>query len=256
MRLTVDDPRWGNRTGRDVRVAVIDSGIHAMHPHIGHVADGVGIDALGEHGDHLDRLGHGTAVAAAICEKAPGAELLAVKVFDQALATSAAVLAAAIAWSAERRARLINLSLGTAALEHRDVLGDAIERARRAGAIVVAAREADGLPMLPGSLPGVASVDLDWELPREVIEIDDTAGDRLLIRASGYPRPIPGVPKERNLSGISFAVANATGVLARMLEAALVARTVEDIVAMLAPEGGDSWSGDEPGRQDAAPPLP
>jgi hypothetical protein len=29
------------------------------------------------------------------------------------------------------------------------------------------------------------------------------------------PRPIPGVPVERNLSGLSFAVANATGFLAR-----------------------------------------
>jgi hypothetical protein len=37
--------------------------------------------------------------------------------------------------------------------------------------------------------------------------------------AAGFPRPIPGVPVERNLSGISFAVANVTGFLARLLEA-------------------------------------
>jgi hypothetical protein len=36
----------------------------------------------------------------------------------------------------------------------------------------------------------------------------------LAMRASGYPRPIPGVPAERNLKGLSFAVANATGLLA------------------------------------------
>ena len=35
--------------------------------------------------------------------------------------------------------------------------------------------------------------------------------------ASPYPRPIPGVPVERNLHGISFAVANATGLIARVL---------------------------------------
>jgi hypothetical protein len=38
------------------------------------------------------------------------------------------------------------------------------------------------------------------------------------VRASGYPRPIPGVDPERNLKGLSFAVANATGLLALMLE--------------------------------------
>ena len=42
------------------------------------------------------------------------------------------------------------------------------------------------------------------------------------VLASGYPRPIAGVPPERNLNGISFAVANATGVLA-----AALARTPE-----------------------------
>ena len=33
-------------------------------------------------------------------------------------------------------------------------------------------------------------------------------------RASPYPRPIDGVPPERNLKGLSFAVANVTGLLA------------------------------------------
>ena len=41
-----------------------------------------------------------------------------------------------------------------------------------------------------------------------------------VFRASAYPRSIPGVPRERNLSGVSFAVANVTGFLARMLEGA------------------------------------
>ena len=75
-------------TGRGVRVAVIDSGVHAAHPHIGSVAGGVAIDEDGrEHEDYVDRLGHGTAVAAAIKEKAPDAELYVVKVFDRSLST-------------------------------------------------------------------------------------------------------------------------------------------------------------------------
>jgi hypothetical protein len=46
--------------------------------------------------------------------------------------------------------------------------------------------------------------------------VDDVRGT-VRCSASGYPRPIEGVPVERNLSGISFAVANVTGFLARLL---------------------------------------
>jgi hypothetical protein len=46
--------------------------------------------------------------------------------------------------------------------------------------------------------------------------------------ASGYPRPIPGVRQERNLSGISFAVANMTGFVVRVCQR-LDARTCEAV---------------------------
>jgi hypothetical protein len=63
----------------------------------------------------------------------------------------------------------------------------------------------------------VVGVLLDWDHPREGVSVVDLDGGGHALRASGYPRPIPGVPPERNLSGISFAVANATGALARTL---------------------------------------
>jgi hypothetical protein len=44
-------------------------------------------------------------------------------------------------------------------------------------------------------------------------------GDETIFVASAYPREIPGVPRERNLMGISFAVANMTGFVARAVEA-------------------------------------
>lgn len=197
-------------------VAVIDSGIHAGHPHVGEVARGIHLRADGStDADWIDRLGHGTAVAAAIREKAPGAELLAVRVFDRTLATSAAVLARAITWSAEQGASLINLSLGTRNPDHAAVLQRALDEATRHGASVVSAARHDGVEWFPGSLSGAVGVVLDWDCPREEIRPQATGAGRRLYAASGYPRPIPGVPPERNLKGISFAVANVTGVLSR-----------------------------------------
>ena len=208
------------RAGRGLTIAIIDSGVHADHPHVQGVAGGIGIDASGGlHPDFVDRLGHGTAVAAAIREKAPEARILAVKVFDRELATTAAALVAAIAWAVDQEARLINLSLGTANPDHEDTLRDAVSRAVRAGALIVSAAPDRTTRWLPGALPDVIGVACDMMLPRDACDVTISGGGATRAIACGYPRPIPGVPPERNLKGASFAVANATGLLARGLEA-------------------------------------
>lgn len=239
-RFRLDGPPFAGRTGRGVRVAVVDSGVTGGHPHVGEVEESVRVAAAPDASeltiradDALDRMGHGTAVAAAIREKAPGVDLVSVKVFDRALATSADVLARGITWAADRESRLINLSLGTANAGRADVLGAAVAHAAARGAIVVSARESGGVAWLPGSLAGVGGVDVDWECQRDVLEVTFTESGAASFRASAYPRPIPGVPPERNLSGISFAVANVTGFLARLMEGHPGVRTVEDLGAAL-----------------------
>ncbi len=187
-----------------VRIGIVDSGIHAGHPHVGEVAGGVGIGG----GDWVDRIGHGTAVAAVIREKAPAADLFAVKIFHDRLATRIEPLVEALEWCVANHMRMINLSLGTQNPAHEAALRAAVERVVAAGIVLVAAHE-----WLPGVLPGVVPVALDWDCPREEWRTEELPDGRTLYRASGYPRPIPGVPPERNLKGISFAVANVTGLL-------------------------------------------
>lgn len=215
-----------------VRVAVIDSGVHAAHPHVGGVAGGIAIDEDGrEHGDYVDRLGHGTAVVAAIKEKAPDSEIFAVRVFDRALSTSVTTLVQAIDWAARCGMHVANLSLGTSRPEHEPVLRDAVARACAAGLIIVSARDDGGVRWLPGSLPGVVPVQLDWTCPRDALRSASIDGV-VVFRASGYPRPIPGVPPAANLHGISFAVANVTGFVA---SARARHPTLETIVRALVP---------------------
>ena len=197
-----------------MRVAVVDSGIAAGHPHVGDVAEGVSL--VEGVSDTLDRMGHGTAVAAVIREKAPGAELVPVKVFHRALTTDARTLALAIRWAAENSCRLINLSLGTANADHAGALESAIAFAAECGALVIAAYESDGTRWLPGSLAGAVAVLGDGAIDRATVSVARSDAGVPRFRASIYPRPIPGVPRDRNLSGVSFAVANVTGVLARL----------------------------------------
>lgn len=200
---------------RPIRVAVIDSGVHADHPHVGGVSGGIGIDGNGRRDtDFVDRLGHGTAVTAVIREKAPAAEIFCIKVFDRELAATGRALVAAVEAAIEHRAHIINLSLGTANPDHEADLSRVVGAAAAVGAVVIAAGEQDGVRWLPGALPQVWPVLLDWSTARDECRVTMRAGAPPVFAASGYPRPIPGVPPERNLKGLSFAVANVTGLVA------------------------------------------
>ena len=112
---------------------------------------------------------------------------------------------------------VINLSLGTANPAHEARLAAALARARgrrrlpgggrRPGRRPLAARQPAGR--------GGGAARLGVPARRGADRVDGPApGLAIVVAASGYPRPIPGVSPERNLKGVSFAVANATGLLA------------------------------------------
>ena len=226
--------RFEAATGRLVRVAVVDSGVNRKHPHIPSVFGGVAIDADGrQHPDYLDRLGHGTAVAATIVEKAPDIELYAVKVFEKELATGGDALVAAMDWAIEHQMQVINLSLGTSNPELEVQLQAVVERAISQNSIVVSAIEEGGTRWFPGSLSGVVRVALDWDCPRNEYRSVMASDGQTVFRASGFARPIPGVPLDRNLKGISFAVANLTGYLARVVEHH-TETSIDEVVKILA----------------------
>ena len=220
-------------SGRGVRVAIVDSGVHATHPHVSGVEQGIGIREDGSFDvDFVDTLGHGTAVTAAVREKAPEASLVAIKVFWRTLATDAASLVRGIDEACRRGAHIINLSLGTSNAAHRGALEAAVASATEQGAFIVAAGENDGVTWLPGTMDGVLAVGLDWDCPRDEYRMIEREG-RAIVLASGYPRDIPGVPRERNLKGLSFAVANVSGFVARAREARPGA-TMAELVDVLA----------------------
>ena len=195
-----------------MNIAIVDSGIYEGHPHVGPVAGGVSLVS----DDWVDRLGHGTAVAGAIREKATDAALYAVKIFDRRLSAEIDTIVRALEWCREQRMDVVNLSLGTANEAHREqfvrVLGEE--------AVVVSVAG-----MLPGSMDGVIAVAADRECPRDGFRFREG-----VFYASPYPRSIPGVPAEHNLSGVSFAVANMTGLVARVLASVGRARLRAELV--------------------------
>jgi subtilisin family serine protease len=233
VAFTISLAALAGRSGRGVSIGVVDSGIHARHPHVLGIAGSVAFDDFGRATpDAGDRLGHGTAVAAAIREKAPEAVLFSAKVFDTTLATTAAALVAAIAWAVRSGVALVNLSLGTDNPDHEAALQQAVSDAAAAGVLIVSAAPQDDAPWLPGGLPGVVGVEVDWDLPRDSCAVLHRNGV-VRLRASGFPRPAPGVPPARNFQGPSFAVANATGLIALAIESSPV-RSLDELIETMA----------------------
>ncbi len=213
-----------------VRIGIIDSGINPSHPHVGNIARGVTITPDGPDEIYLDHIGHGTAVAGLIHLKAPDAQLVAVRVFERKLATTINTVLSAIDWCVTNQIDVINLSLGTANPNHQHLFEAAIRRARAAGSLIVSAAEMGEQPGLPGSLPGVIGVLADPTLLDDQFTVAECRGKRV-FSAPPYPRPIPGVPRERNLQGISFAVAHMTGWIARLWPANRGGSDWEEILA-------------------------
>jgi subtilisin family serine protease len=135
----------------------------------------------------------------------PYADLFAVKIFDRRLSASIETVLRALMWCRDEGMDFVNLSLGTANPDHRDRFMDAI-----VGEMVVIS----AAHMLPGSLASVVGVASDENCSRDAFRHEDG-----VFYASPYPRPIPGVPKAQNLHGVSFAVANMTGLAAQVREA-------------------------------------
>lgn len=161
---------WPKTQGRDIIVAVVDTGIDAAHPDLaGRVIGGKNFTSP-RADDWTDDEGHGTHVSGIIAANdnaigvvgvAPQVSLLAAKVLDASGIGNYSDVIAGIEWALARKATIANMSLGGSS----DVqaLHEAIKKAENAGLIVVAAAgnsgEEVGNPLnYPGAYPEVVSV--------------------------------------------------------------------------------------------------
>ncbi|MFI6179807.1 S8 family serine peptidase [Nonomuraea sp. NPDC051191] len=122
-------------TGEGVKVAVLDTGIHATHPDLaGKVS---GRQDFTDEPDERDLVGHGTHVASAIAGSgaasggryrgvAAGVTLLDGRVCASRFCTDSAILAG-MQWAAEQGARVGNMSLGMPGTPEQDPLEQAVE---------------------------------------------------------------------------------------------------------------------------------
>lgn len=216
---------WQGRTGRGVRVAVVDSGIDAEHPALTGKIKG-SVEAVVEGGrvtfresQSGDAAGHGTACAGIITAIAPDVELYSVKVLGANASGSGDMFLAGLDYAVKQRMEVINLSLGTTKPQYHSPLHDLLDMAYHAGCIVVAA--ANNLPQ--PSFPSIFSSSLV-----SVVKDDSTDPYKFGYRYGEVIEIVaPGVQVRttwpgggyRQLTGNSFACPQVVGIIALIKEA-------------------------------------
>jgi len=159
--------------GEGITIAVIDSGVDASDPRMaGADISGwaISLSATGHallKSDHADDNGHGTEVAAAIRTVAPAARIVAIKIMDARLRTSADLMAAGIETAFRHGAKVINLSMGTPNMGKALLLRDACALAVESGSIVLAAAHPKGERAYPADLPETLGVASHPDCPQE-----------------------------------------------------------------------------------------
>jgi subtilisin family serine protease len=210
-------------TGKDVKVAVIDSEIDANHPDLQGVITAT-YDALpsSDQAPHA----HGTGMAGAIASHrrllgiAPGAKLLAVRAFgiDEKGAQGTSMnIVKGLEWAVAQGAKVINMSF---AGPRDPILQQAIKKLSDDGIILIAAAGNAG-PKSPPLFPGadanviaVSATDMDDKVYKNA-----NRGKYVAIAAPGVDILVPAPDGGYQLTtGTSVAAAHISGVVALLKE--------------------------------------
>ncbi len=160
---------WAAQPGNGLMVAVLDTGVYGKHPDLSGVVLG-GTDLVAPGNGQADPNGHGTHIAGLIAAKAgngvggaglaQGVRILPVRVLGgDGVGTDTAV-AKGIAWSVDRGAKVINLSVGSA--QYSAAEDAAVSYALTRGVVMVSAagnlRRLGNPTLYPAAFNGVIAV--------------------------------------------------------------------------------------------------
>lgn len=216
LGITADNSQWG--TG--VRIAVLDTGVTANRAFSSAISS---INLVGLPADLSTQNGHGTGVASMIIGQssltpgvAPGADIVSIRIANDLGQSDSYLLAQGIVAAVDGGAQLINISLGS--LGDSALVRNAIEYARAAGSLIIAAAGNNGLDRVsyPAANNGVIAVGAVDALG-DHLDFSNT-GSQIAISAPGF-----GVnaawsgDQAASVSGTSFSSPIVVGTIAALM---------------------------------------
>ena len=155
---------FGDGSGRDVSVAIVDSGVEGAHPALGgRLRASVAVELRGDDPEVLeveptDLVGHGTACAGIVHSLAPEADLLSVRVLGADNRGRGAAFAAGLQWAIRSGARIVNLSLSSRSDAYFGVLHELADEAYFGNVLLVCAANNVSIASYPSLFASVVSV--------------------------------------------------------------------------------------------------
>jgi len=271
---------WVLTTGDSRPVAVIDTGINITHPDLtgkiwsnpdeiagngldddanGYVDDAIGWNFVSNTNNVQDNHSHGSHVSGSIAASANNgqgiaglswaATIMPIKALGSNAAGTWANIAAAIIYAADEGARIINLSLGDAAVPPQ-TLRLAVSYAQSKGCLLIAAAGNDGVGQIeyPAALPGVLAVastelnDTRSDFSNYGADLDVSAPGRDIFSASStgsYYASSGTSMSAAHVSGLAALIWSVRPDYAALTVAQTMTRTAQDIGAI----GWDAQSG-------------
>ncbi len=219
-------------TGKDVHVALLDTGVDVTHPDLqGTVARAVEVvpgaqglacrevPAERQSAQELDPVGHGTACAGIIHQLAPEARLVSVRVIGASASGTGEQFVRGLQWVLDQdspRIQAVNLSLGTLQDRFAVPLRRLVDQAYFEGIVLVAAGNNMGIPSYPAVFASLLAV--DNESYAEPTDFEFRTGTPTELAARGiYVRAPKSGGGYQLWTGTSFACPHITGLVARLL---------------------------------------
>ncbi len=213
LGITGDNTAWGN----GVRVAVLDTGVASSRA----FASAITWQNLVDLPANLaTQSGHGTAVASMIIGRdsltpgvAPGADIISIRIANDAGQSDSFLLAQGIVAAVDAGADLINISMGS--FGDSALVRNAIEYARAAGALIIAASGNNGLAQVsyPAANDGVIAVGAVDGLGNHLAF--SNTGLQLAVSAPGFGVNAAWIGNQAaSVSGTSFSAPIVAGAIA------------------------------------------
>ncbi|CAN5824960.1 S8 family peptidase [soil metagenome] len=253
LRRTGFEKAWNRTRGKGIRIAIIDSGAAIRHNDLRYKI-AAKYDFRDRNRSVEDLNGHGTHVAGKAAAKinrkgvvggCPSCHLIVAKALGKNLIGYNSDIIDAIVWSTRKKARVINLSLGSTSRSQ--AMKEAVDFARRRGAVVVAAggNYGNNKSVYPAAHSGVIGVSYTTRKNRRASGA--SYGPWIDVAAPGYDilSTVPrGYARKTGSSMASPHVAGLAGLMARKgYKRRAIERRIQRTAKDLGPAGRDRFYG-------------